>query len=132
VLGRMYLITDEQFNDVVMQENSVTVDGRRFVPAYEQILRERNLIFSDDSLYGRLLTVGIEGGHPIVAFTTARTNLQANTRAPSQNYVKIIASGIKEAYPQMTNAEIVAYFLRADGVHGKNDLMKIDRWIRAA
>jgi hypothetical protein len=35
-LGRMYLITDGQFNDVVLQENAKKPDGSRYVPVFEQ------------------------------------------------------------------------------------------------
>jgi hypothetical protein len=42
-LGRKYLITEEQFNDVVMQENSKEPDGNRFVPAFNQLVSQRNL-----------------------------------------------------------------------------------------
>jgi hypothetical protein len=51
-LGRTYLITDEQFNQVVMQENSKSVDGSRFVPYFQQLvslrqnaLRQRFLVW---------------------------------------------------------------------------------------
>jgi hypothetical protein len=100
-----------------------------FIFGPDSTLRERELVFSDNSCYGRLLTLGIEDGRPIVAFTTARTDLHANTRRPTHDYVKTITSGIKEAYPEMSNADIFAYFLRADGLRGSVDPTELKRWI---
>lgn len=127
VLGRMYLITDEQFNDVVLQENAKKVDGSRFVPGFEELARKQKWILPGNPLYGGLLNIGSEGGHPVLTFTTARTNLQVN--APAENYVKTIASGIKETYPKMGNSEIVAYLLGAEGIRGNIDVRQINRWV---
>jgi hypothetical protein len=37
VLGRMYLITDDQFNHLVLQENGRAVDGTRLVPPSKRL-----------------------------------------------------------------------------------------------
>ena len=120
----MYLITDEQFNDVVMQENSKEPDGSRFVPAFEHLVSQRESLLNDDPWYGKLLNIGSEGGCPILTFTTARTDL-LNPNAPAEQYVKVIASGIKETYPQMSDDDIVAYLNKAAGIRGNIDLAKI-------
>jgi hypothetical protein len=72
-LGRKYLITEEQFNDVVMQENSKEPDGNRFVPAFNQLVSQPQSILPGDPWYGKLLNMGSEGGWPTLTFTTART-----------------------------------------------------------
>jgi hypothetical protein len=131
-LGRMYLIMDEQFNDVLMQENSRIPEGSRFVPTFEQLVSQRELFLSDNSWYGSLLNIGSQGGHPILTFTTGRTDLRSNPHTPSEQYVKMIVSGIKEIYPQMSNDDIVVYFLRADGIRGNVDLAKIQGWVAVA
>jgi hypothetical protein len=46
--------------------------------------------------------------------------------------MKVIASGIKETYPEMSNDNIVEYLLRADGLRGKIDPPKIQTWIAEA
>ncbi len=94
-LGRIYLITDEQFNDVVLQENDKTPEGNRYVPAFEQLVRQRELPLDDDPLYGKILNIGSEEGHPILTFTTGR-HLTLNE--PSESYLKEIAAGIGETY----------------------------------
>jgi hypothetical protein len=97
-LGRMYLISDEQFNDVVIQENSKRPDGSRFVPAFNQLVSQSQSILPCNPWYGKLLNIGSEGGWPILTFTTERPDL-LNPNAPAEQYVKVIASGIKETYP---------------------------------
>jgi hypothetical protein len=131
-LGRMYLITDEQFNDVVMQENESPVSGWRRIPAFDQLVGQREFRLSGNPWYGRLLNIGSEGGYPVLTFTTARADLQANPSPPCEQYVKVIASGIKETYPKMSNDDIVEYLLRAEGLRGKIDPPKIQSWVAEA
>lgn len=126
-LGRMYLITDEQFNDLVMQENSRRIDGSRLVPEFEQLVTRRESILPGNLRYGRLVNIGSEGTYPILTFTAAQTDLELN--APSEEYAKTIASGIKETYPAMSNEEIVAYLMRSAGLGGRVDLTTIQRWV---
>jgi hypothetical protein len=131
-LGRMYLITDEQFNDIVMQENSRTPDGSRFVPTFEELVSQRELSTQDNGWYGRILNIGSEGGYPILTITTARTDIRPNPNAPSATYVKIMASGLTETYPRMSSSEIVQYVSRADGLRGQIDPPIIQSWVQTA
>ncbi len=130
-LGRMYLITDEQLNDIVLQENAKKPDGTRYVPAFGQLVSQRVSYLPDNPWYGKLLNIGSQGEHPILTFTTARTDLQ-HPNPPSNAYVKVIASGIKETYPQMSDDDIVEYFSRADGIRDKIARSKIERWVGQA
>lgn len=130
-LGRIYLITDEQFNDLVMQENSKTPDGSRVVPPFEQLVSQQEWRLCNSFWYGKLLNIGWEGFYPILTFTTTRTDLQRPT-APSEQYVKVIASGIKETHPEIRDADIVEYLSRADGIHGTIGLPQIRAWVAAA
>jgi len=128
-LGRMYLITDEQFNDVVLQENGQRVDGTRLVPPVEQLAGEKERVLPGLKTYGRLLVVGNEDSYPIFTFTTTEKDAPP-IAAPSEPYVKIIASGIKETYPSMEDREIVAYLLHADGVRGRIQPSKLTNWVQ--
>jgi hypothetical protein len=130
-LGRIYLITDEQFNDLVMQENSKTPDGSRFVPTFEQLVSQREWCLCNSFWYGKLLNIGREGFYPILTFTTTRTDLRRPT-APNEQYVKVIASGIKETYPEIRDADIVEYLSQADGIRGAISLAEIRVWVAAA
>jgi hypothetical protein len=125
-LGRMYLITDDQFNDVVMQENGQEVNGARFVPSFEELTRKNEFDLPGDRLYGHLLRVGLQGGWPVITFTTARVQTIA---APSKAYIKVIVAGIRETYPAMTNVQICEYLLRAEGVHGRISPEELADWV---
>jgi hypothetical protein len=131
-LGRIYLITDDQFNDVVMQENFVRVDGSRFVPPIELLARQRVSTLPGNRWYGSIVNIGTIGGIPILTFTTTRTDLHPTPNRPSPEYLKVIVAGIKETYPEMTDAEIAAYFLRAEGIRGQIDPVQLLDWIQAA
>jgi hypothetical protein len=128
-LGRIYLITDEQFNDVVLQENAKKPDGNRYVPPFEQLVSQQELPLDGDPLYGKILNIGSEEGSPILTFTTGR---HVTLNEPSESYLKEIAAGIRETYPQMSDDDITEYLLQADGVRGKIDLAKIGDWVATA
>jgi hypothetical protein len=46
--------------------------------------------------------------------------------------VKVIASGIKETYPEIRDADIVEYLSQADGIRGAISLAEIRVWVAAA
>ncbi len=127
--GRTYLITDEQFNDVVLQENGRAVDGTRFVPTYEELIQKPAFVLSGEPLYGSLLRVGTEEKCPVFTFTTTHLLKSA---APSEAYLKVIIAGLKETYPKMTHAEIAEYLLEADGIRENIAATKLDSWIDQA
>jgi hypothetical protein len=76
------------------------------------------------------LNIGSKGAYPILTFTTVQTDLESN--APSEEDAKTIVAGIKETYSQMSNEEVAAYLLRADGLRGKIDPSTIRRWVHDA
>jgi hypothetical protein len=127
-LGRMYLITDEQFNDVVIQENNRKVDGTRLVPSLEQLAGKTEHVLPGLKTYGCLLVAGSEAGHPILTFTAAGRDTPP-IGPPSEPYVKVIAAGIKETYPFWEDRQIVEYFLRADGVKDRIPSDQLAKWV---
>jgi hypothetical protein len=128
VLGRMYLITDEQFNDIVLQENGRTVDGRRLLPPIAQLSGVHDCVLPDLKAYDRFLVVGHVGGHPVITFTVADGKAPP-IAPPTEPYVKIIATGIKETYPEMSEHEIVRYLLRADGIKDQIRSDSLATWV---
>jgi hypothetical protein len=100
-----------------------------YVPVFEQLVSQREVPLDGDPLYGKILNIGSEEGSPILTFTTGR-HLTLNE--PSESYLKEIAAGIRETYPQMSDDDITEYLLQADGVRGKIDLAKIRDWVAAA
>lgn len=112
-LGRMYLITKEQFEDVVKQENGISV--------YDELFIDMDGIKSLGEMevfkgwYGNIVYLGDSEGYPIVTFTGSYTEYTKEMNAPSEAYIKMIASGIKENY-DIQLEELIDYFLRKPGV----------------
>jgi hypothetical protein len=123
----MYLITEDQFNDVVLQENSLPVDGSRILPLPEQLTCREETLLPQAGRYSRLLFLGNAPEGAIFTFTGTHDDLNA----PSENYVKVIAAGIRETYPEMTGEQICDYLLRADGVRGAISPERLAAWIAA-
>jgi hypothetical protein len=125
-LGRMYLITDEQFNDVVLQENDKDLDGRRFVPPFEKLDQGQDFVLPNAGMYNQLVYVGKQGGYPIYTFTGGD---DLPIGAPSESYVKVIVSGMKKTYPHMKESQICEYLSRAEGTGGIESEV-LAKWVR--
>lgn len=126
-LGRMYLITDDQFNDVVLQENERPVDGKRIIPPFEALCEQAESVLPDIRLYGRLLNVGERDAHPVLTFTATKSDLPI--APPSEAYLKLIVAGLEETYPCMKKGEIRDYLSVAPGIHDKIPIEQLTRWI---
>lgn len=86
-LGRMYLITGEQFEDISRQE------GR------------------DEDWYNQTISLGDYNGVEIVTITNKNTRPYHN---PSDNYLEVIRMGVKETYPEMSDFEVMKYLVECE------------------
>jgi len=112
-LGRMYLITKEQFADVVMQEmNSEHSPSINFKKA----INDGSLTFEDGSWYGMVVYLGAKHEIPIFTFTHQENITPANK--PGESYLKLVIKGIKETYGHLNTNEIVDYLITKDGIKG--------------
>lgn len=84
-LGRMYLITEEQFEDISRQE------GR------------------EENWYNQSLSLGEYNGVEIVTITNKNIRPYAN---PSDNYLEVLRAGLKETYPEMSDFEVMKYLVQ--------------------
>ncbi len=109
-LGRMYLITEQQFLDVATQEN----EGARISVDLEKVKQQGGMIFQE-SWYGNILYLGEQDGFPIYTFTSSRDVGLETPVAPSPRYLQYIISGLKEVYP-LTHEDIVEYLLSKPGI----------------
>lgn len=126
-LGRMYLITAEQFNDVILQENSLEVDGTWVLPTIAQIDATEYTV-PRLKTYACLLLLGQQDGKPIVTFTKTEDNLLP-IAAPSESYVKVIAAGLMDTYPHFQPTAVVEYLMRAEGIKGRIPCDQLTRWV---
>ena len=110
--GYAYLITEEQFADVVAQENLLT---RRISLSTDRIVKKKRYIMNELGAYGEMLYLGDIDGIPSVTFTAPHRHHIAR---PSTSYLRQISEGLREAY-RMSPQEIAQYFRRQPGVHGR-------------
>jgi hypothetical protein len=115
-LGRMFLISYGQFNDVVRQENARGVPGAIVVPLYDELAHGDQWPIDAYRLYGRFIKTGVEDGHPVLTLTATQDNFAVGK--PSEAYVKTIAAGLEETYSCMGKSEILDYLAKAEGIRG--------------
>ena len=81
-LGRMYLVTREQFEDISSQE------GR------------------EENWYNQIISLGEQKGIEIFTFTN---KIKRPYHKPSDKYLEVIRMGVKETYPDMSDVNIMKY-----------------------
>lgn len=109
-LGRRYLITLEQFLDVVRQENSLPADCE--IPIdFDRLRSEGSQVVFPGTYYGRLLYLGDADGCPSYSFTCV-PDMEEMERAPLFGpYDDVISKGLKETF-QLSEKEINEYLRR--------------------
>ena len=83
-LGRMYLIKESQFEDIHRQEGT------------------------SQSWYDQIIEFGTIDGYQVMTFTN---NCIRPANEPCTRYLRVIAEGLRETYPQMSNDEIYDYLM---------------------
>lgn len=109
-LGRRYLITREQFEDVLAQENRI--DDSAVVDAGRPV-GDRQLVY--DRPYGQVLTLAPVDGHPVLTFTSEQPPEVREPGPPSAAYLGTIVRGLAEIHP-LDPDQIAARLLEASGV----------------
>ena len=96
-LGRMYLITREQFIEIVGQENalepnepSIRIDFRTTVAQGESLINA--------NWYSRIIYLGEESAYPIFTFTGGWPDSDIEYNTPGEKYLQVIKKGIGETY----------------------------------
>lgn len=120
-LGRMYLITEEQFEDVVKQECKVSVYDSLDLKIHDA-RKHGSAIVVPNSWYGKILFLGERDGYPIYTFTSP-VDLN-DFEKPSKEYLQMIASGIYENYHLDLEA-LCTYFLHKKGVENNISLKEL-------
>jgi hypothetical protein len=115
-MGRMYLITPEQFIGVVRQENGLEPEDELLQVPLDDIQQQGEAIIGE-SWYGRIVYLGNEKGFPIYTFTTPKSIHDVLPTTPGENYLRTIGRGLIETYG-LTTEEVADYFLAKPGVQG--------------
>lgn len=116
-LGRMYLITRDQFRDVFLQENGFRDLSTNLGPDLEKAVEE-GAWEMPGFRYGALLHLGEEGEHPIFTFTAAPKPEEATPRPPGPRYLQVIAQGLRETFG-LSDEGIRDYLRDVPGIRGE-------------
>ncbi len=110
-LGNMYLITRQQFMEVVQQENST---NESIKIEFEKAQKEKSIVVKENSWYGNLLYLGEQNNAPIFTFTN-ENYLSGEINPPNQHYLKTIMKGLIAAH-QLNESQLQDYFLSKKGI----------------
>lgn len=119
--SRKYLITEDQFLDVVKQENN----GIDLNINLGEVNSSRFKTFRQ-SWYGTIVYLGNDDGFPIYTFT-AEWDLDVSFNKPSKEYLSMIIEGLSKDV-QLKDKEIVQYLHSIPGIVGnysKDDIQKL-------
>ena len=109
--SKKYLITNEQFLDVVKQENS----GVEYDFDLSELKGKGSIVFSNNSWYGNILYLGESKGYPLFTFTAPWDMNEVELEKPSHSYLTTIINGLRKDY---SNAEVYNYFVNKPGIKG--------------
>lgn len=90
--GKMYLIKQSQFEDVVKQENKMAVSSDLSIDYHH--LDRHGYYDLNPTTYGRMLKIGEDKGYPIYTFTSSQE--RADINPPAITYLTTILSGLLE------------------------------------
>ncbi|HSU35139.1 MAG TPA: histone deacetylase [Propionibacteriaceae bacterium] len=111
IAARAYLITAEQFVDVLAQEMRLEPD----LDVNLSLVRETGWHSLGPGRYQTLAHVGSRDDLPMLTFTSADVDHRVN--APSEGYLRTIAGGLRESHG-WTKAAIGRYLARFPGAAG--------------
>ncbi|MBC5637748.1 hypothetical protein H8S33_13105 [Ornithinibacillus sp. BX22] len=122
-IGRMYLITEEQFQDVVSQENN----GLQVKLDLIEIER-KGYIDIHHGWYDRMVYLGKRDGAPIFTFTSSLPISNVTFTKPSVPYLNVIACGLMEL--GLGEDEIVDYLMAKEGIKEEITIDSLRNYIR--
>lgn len=110
--ARGYVITGEQFEDLVAQESK-----RQHAPVDWRALTTEGRVVVGPGRYDALVGVGERDGVPMVTFTQPTPMAANTTAAPVVGYLDMLASGLREAHA-LSDDDIAAYLCSHPGAAG--------------
>ncbi|MFS0862790.1 hypothetical protein [Fredinandcohnia sp. 179-A 10B2 NHS] len=109
--SKKYLITTDQFLDVLKQENS----GIEIDLNLQKVKSEGCYTFRKQAWYGTILYLGEDKGYPIYTFTAPWNMNEITVNKPSHEYLQTIITGLKEYH---SGEVIYQYFKDKPGISG--------------
>ena len=112
-LARAYRITEEQFLDVVRQENANGIAVEEFENTLERARRHGHARLLPSGSYSELVYCGERDAEPMLTFTASEERKGA--RAPSAAYLRVIGNGLRESHG-LDATDIATYLVDRPGV----------------
>lgn len=112
-IGRAYLVTVEQFEDVLSQENRWS-EPRPF-PLEEALAV--GWVDLGEGWYDRSVSLGVLDGAPVLTFTESGRDGDQALRPPAASYIATISQGLTEL--GLSADEIVRYLRDKPGIDGR-------------
>ena len=107
--GKMYLITSEQFQEIVQQEN-----GNDDMTIELELAKQVHTYSFNDSWYGNVLYLGEREGYPIFTFTANEEMREQEIATPSIPYLLNLYRGLMLL--NLNRSEIIQYLATKKGV----------------
>jgi hypothetical protein len=124
--SKMYLVTREQFFDIVSQENRI----ENFDLALDEVIEMKSKVFMD-SWYGNLLYIGESDGYPIFTFSSPHSFDPNEIKKPSDEYFKTIIIGLKREIG-LTKNQVFDYFSKIPGIVKNFSIEELKQIIESA
>jgi hypothetical protein len=121
-LGRRYLITKEQFADVVAQENGA--EGPLAIP-FDEVRPEGHTLI-DTRGYDTIIGLDPVDGIPVATFTSSKVPEKRPAAAPSASYLGTIVRGLAEVH-DLAHETLARRLHSADGVAPTWTIERIQR-----
>ncbi len=124
----MYLITVEQFIQVVRQENAKGPEDDSIQIDFEKTIKEGQSLINGN-WYRKIIYLGDKEGNPIFTFTGGWEDSDITVNAPGEKYLKTIIKGIKETFG-LDGDCIMRYLVGVDGIRGLINEKTLINWIQ--
>jgi hypothetical protein len=124
-IGRIYLITEDQFRDVVKQENGNKDAGKSSLLDLREVRAKTRITFlyEKSDFYGTIVYLGEKDGFPMYTFTASREH--GNYKAPSVTYLRTICRGLQQL--GFSAQDAAEYLYNAPGVQPTYTVDEIKR-----
>ena len=120
---RGYLITPEQFGDLLAQEMH-RQPGDTPGPDLDEVL-DTGVTRVGDGRYETVLHVADVAGYPVLTFTAPCDADDVEPSRPAPRYLSMLAAGLRESHG-WSRSEVVSYLAALPGVDGR--WRREDRW----
>ncbi len=121
--GKKYLITSNQFKQIVQQEN-----GDFEMNVNLELARKVHTYSYNDSWYGNILYLGEAEGFPIFTFTDNRNLADKQITSPSLPYLKNIYHGLLDLFKDDKN--LIEYLYSKKGVSEAYSIADLERYFK--